>query len=109
MIICSNCLEVITALTTFLGGKRGWEIAEPAWLLCCDWPNIIEVEDGELTDYEEAYNETGIDLDDLTEKEQVILRYLAKEGRIEYAYTEIYEVESTDSMVRDKQLGLDLF
>ena len=104
MKICRKCLEVLTSLSAAIDseGYTG------SFILCCDWPDPIDIELGELADYEEAHNETGLDLSDLTEKEITILEYLAKEGRIIYGDTDRFERESTDSMVFDKQLWLDI-
>ena len=106
MQLCSNCLSVVTELPTYVGDNKRWLPSEPSYILCCDCPNPIEVEDGELLNYEENWQ--TLDLDDLTEKEITILKYLTEQGRIAYANTEVLEGESADTVVYDKQLGLDL-
>lgn len=106
MNICSNCYSLMTPLATYVERNRKWEPSQPSYILCCDCPSPIEVEDGEIENYEENWQ--SLDLDDLTEKEETILGYLAKEERIDYVSTEILERQSTDSVVRDKQIWLDI-
>ena len=107
MVICSNCLGEIISLPTFLARESMWQLSDPSFIVCCDCPSPIEIEDGELEDYKEAYNNLELDPDDLTDKEMTILKYLEREGLI--ANTKIFEDESAYAMVRDKQLELDLF
>ena len=106
MTVCDTCLDVMTPLTTHVEVNRKWQPSYPSFIVCCDCPSPVEIEDGELTDYKEAYNNNELDYEDLTDKEKTILRYLEKEGLI--ANTEILEDESAYAMVRDKQLSLDL-
>lgn len=106
MHICGNCFEVIRALPTYVASQRAWVETEPSYIICCDVPNPVEIERGELADYVEAYENFELDPEDLTDKEKVILKYLEKEGLI--ASTEILEDESAYAMVRDKQLELDI-
>ena len=106
MQICKNCATVVQEYPTFIEGRRGWVPSEPSTVVCCDSPSPIDIEEGELETYEENFE--FLDFDDLTEKEIIILRYLTKEGKIEYAEAEIREGESPDSVVPDKQLRLDL-
>lgn len=107
MLICSKCLGIVEELPTYVIDKVGR--ASPihsSYILCCDYPDPIEVEFGEMTDYEENWE--SLDLDDLTEKEKIILNYLTKEGRIAYVDTEILKGQSTDTVVHDQQLWFDL-
>lgn len=108
MLICSNCLHPEESITTLIQRGRRMVPSGEAFIVCCDSPHLIEIEDGELQDYEEAYNETGLDLTDLTQKEETILGYLAETQRIIYADSEIFEGQSADSVVYDKQLWLDI-
>ena len=106
MNICNTCLEVMTPLSTYVEVQKHWKASQPSYIVCCDCPSPVEIEDGELTDYTEAYNNNELDYEDLTDKEKTILRYLEREGLI--ANTEILEDESAYAMVRDKQLELGL-
>lgn len=105
MLICKNCLSIMRPLQTFMGFGSGWLQSEDSYILCCDRPAPIEVEDGELENYETNWQ--ILDLEDLTEKEETILNYLTKEGRIGFKNPEVHTSESADSMVRSKQLWFD--
>lgn len=69
-------------LPTYFNYGPHWLESEPSYISCCNRPDPIEIEQGELSDYEIAYNELGLNLDELSEKEELILRYLLKEGRL---------------------------
>jgi len=100
MQICKNCYSLMTPIPTFIENNRKWEVTQSSFILCCESPSPIEIEDGELEIYEENWE--SLDLEDLTEKEEVILNYLAKEARIDY--TKDKPLEFTD----DKQLWFDI-
>ena len=80
MTICASCLKEMIPLDTYVEHNMMWQENEPSFIICCDKPWPIEIEDGELESYEENYR--NLDLTDLTEKEETILAYLVKEGRI---------------------------
>lgn len=106
MLICKNCSSVVTEYPTFVEVGKRWVSSEPSQAICCDSPSPIEIDDGELETYEENFD--LLDFDDLTEKEIAILNYLVKEGRIIDAEAEIWEGRSSDTVVHDEQLWLDL-
>ena len=106
MQICRGCLTLIREYPTFVEKNRKWIPSEPSQVICCDSPSPVEVDDGDLETYEENFE--FLDFDDLTEKEETILEYLAKEGRIIYAEAEIREGQSSDTVVPDKQLWFDI-
>lgn len=76
MYICRTCLTEMKPIPSLFFNGVEFEELEPSFPVCCESPDPYEIEEGEIDSYREAFENGEIDLKDLSEKEEIILRFL---------------------------------